>query len=399
MRKFKFIISLTTAGWMLLAVCVFISACKEKYVPIINDINPNYLVVDGFINIGADSTIFKISRTFKLESKAVVTPERAAIVAVESDAGQSYILPELPAKPGTYAVPALNLDQSKKYRLRVRTKDNREYLSDFVESKVSPPVELTYDFRHDNLNIYSNTRDVTSKSRYYNYTYTETWQYRTKQLSEWKIENHQLIKRMFPKDDIFNCFHYASSGSINIASTVTLTEDRLADNLLVDIPSTSEKVGIEYSILVKQTVLTKDGFEFYNTLKKNTQNVGSIFDAQPSQLFGNIHCTTNPAEVIIGFISAGTVTEKRITLVANSFPFTFIGPLPDRYCDEQVDTLYISTGEVKRLLTDPTESEYITLYELTGPAGIYAYTATKERFCVDCRLQGGTTAVPPFWIH
>ena len=398
-RQINYMKNLTTIGWVFLVACVFVGACKEKYVPVIKDINPNYLVVDGFINTGADSTIFKISRTFKLESKAVVAPERAAIITVESDAGQSYLLPELPAKPGTYAVPALNLDQSKKYRLRIRTKDNKEYLSDFVESKVSPPVELTYDFRHDNLNIYSNTRDVTSKSRYYNYTYTETWQYRTKQLSEWKIENHQMIKRMFPKDDIHNCFHYASSGSINIASTVTLNEDRLADNLLVDIPSSSEKVRIEYSILVKQTVLTKEGFEFYNTLKKNTENVGSIFDAQPSQLFGNMHCTTNPAEVIIGFVSAGTVTEKRITLLANDFPFTFVGPLLDSYCEEHTDTLSIFNGDVKRLLTDPTESEYIPLYELTGPAGIYAYVATKEHQCVDCRLQGGTTTVPPFWIH
>jgi hypothetical protein len=397
--KFKYMIRLATRGWVFFTACVFISACKEKYVPQINDVNPNYLVVDGFINTGADSTIFKISRTFKLDKKAVVAPERAAIVAVESDGGLSYLLPELSSKPGTYAVPALNLNQSKKYRLRVRTKDNKEYLSDFVESKLSPPVDLKYDFRHDNLNIYSNTQDATGNSRYYNYTYTETWQYRANQLSAWKIENHQLIKRTFPEDDIFNCFHYAPSRNISIASTAALSEDRLADNLIVDISSTSEKVGIEYSILVKQNVLTKDGFEFFNTLKKNTESVGSIFDAQPSILFGNIRCTTNPAEVVIGFISAGTITEKRITLIARDFPFVFIAPSLDPYCEEKNETLPIAGGAVKRLLLDPDFSEYIPLIELTGPAGIYAYVATKQRQCADCRLQGGTTVVPPFWIH
>jgi hypothetical protein len=397
--KLNHIKNVTTGGWLFLAICVFIGACKEKYVPIIKDINPNYLVVDGFINTGADSTIFKISRTFKLESKAVVAPERAAIITVESDAGLSYVLPELSSKPGTYAVPALNLNQSAKYRLRVRTKDNKEYLSDFVESKLSPPVNLTYDFRHDNLNIYSNTEDATGKSRYYNYSYTETWQYRAKQLSAWRIENHVLYQRTFPKDDIYNCFHYAPSRNITIASTVALTQDRLVDNSIVNISSTSEKVGIEYSILVKQNVLTKDGFEFFNTLKKNTESVGSIFDAQPSQLFGNIRCTTNAAEIVIGFISAGTITEKRITLLANDLPFTFRGPLRDPYCESSMDTLYISDGSVKRLLLDPTVSQYIPITELTGPAGIYAYVATKEHLCVDCRLQGGTTAIPPFWIH
>ena len=243
-------------------------ACKEKYVPVINDINPNYLVIDGFINTGADSTIFRLTRTFKLESKATVAPEKAAIVTVESDAGKNYVLPELSLKPGTYALPPLILDQTKKYRLRVRTKDNKEYLSDFVESKTSPPFNITYDFRHGNLNIYTNTQDATGNSRYYNYAYVETWQYRSKQQSFLKVENGGLKDRKFPQDDIWNCYHVVPSGKISIASTTNLTEDRLADNLLIDILPSSQKVRIEYSVLVKQTVLTKTGFGFFETMKK-----------------------------------------------------------------------------------------------------------------------------------
>ncbi len=380
-------------GFMLL------TGCKEQYLPKTDDINPNYLVIDGFINTGGDSTIFKVSRTFKLESKAVVAPERAAIVTVESDAGLSFKLPELPSKPGTYAVPALNLDQSKKYRLRVRTKDNKEYLSDFVESKVSPPVELTHDFRHGNLNIYSNTYDASGKSRYYNYTYVETWQYRAPQESVIKIVNKELKYRTYPQDDIYNCYHHVPSSKVTLATTSTLAEDKLADNLIVDILPSSQKVKIEYSVLVKQTVLTRAGFDFFETLKKNTEQVGSIFDAQPSQLFGNIKCTTNPADIVIGFVSAGTVTEKRILLVANSFPFDFVGPLPDRYCIANMDTLQIS--QHKALLFDPVQTEYIPLQThrdpwLPLPAAI---TATKFRECADCRLQGGTNIVPPYWIY
>ena len=303
-------ITLRLAVSMLTVVCVLIYACKEKYTPVIKDVNPNYLVVDGFINTGADSTIFMLSRTFKLDNKAVTSPEKATIVAVESDGGASYVLPELAKKPGTYAVPALNLDQTKKYRLRIRTKDNKEYLSEFVESKVSPPVDLTYDFRHGNLNIYSNTYDATGKSRYYNYTYVETWQYRAPQQSFYKVENHKLVLRHYPEDDIYDCYHEAPSKKITVASTTALTEDRLADNLILDLAPGTERVKIEYSMLIKQNVLTRAGFEFYERLNKNTEKVGSIFDSQPSLLTGNITCTTNPAETVIGFISAGTTTQK-----------------------------------------------------------------------------------------
>jgi len=396
----KYNIKLAVAMVAVLTFCVLLYSCKEKYLPEIKDINPNYLVIDGFINTGADSTIFKLSRTFKLDNKAVIAPEKAAIVVIESDGGQTNTLPELSAKPGTYAVPGLNLDQTKKYRLRVRTKDNREYLSDFVESKVSPPVDLTHDFRHGNLNIYSNTHDATGKSRYYNYTYTETWQYRAPQQSFLKIKGTQLAWREYPQEDIYNCYHFEQSSKVNIATTVKLDEDRLADNLIVDILPSSEKVRIEYSVLVKQTVLTKEGFEFYETLKKNTEQVGSIFDAQPSQMFSNIKCTTNPAETVVGFISAGTVTEKRILLIANSFPFDFVGPLPDGYCDENIEIL--NNAQQNALLFAPKESEYIVLqtypveFSRLQPPQV---TATKIKKCADCRLQGGTNVVPSYWIY
>jgi len=382
---------------LLVMVCILLYACKEKYTPEIKDVNPNYLVVDGFINTGADSTIFKLSRTFKLESKAIMMSERAAIVAVESDAGGSYILPEIASKPGTYAVPALNLDQTKKYRLRIRTKDNKEYLSDFVESKQSTALALTYDFRHGNLNIYSNTYDATGKSRYYSYTYTETWQYRAPQHSILKVENHELIERRYPEDDIYDCYHQTSSTKIPIATTATLAEDRLADNLIIDLLPSSPKVRIEYSVLVKQTVLTKAGFEFFETLNKNTEKVGNIFDSQPSLLPGNIKCTTNASEGVIGFVSAGTTTDKRILLIANNFPFDFIGPVPDPYCVLHTDTLPV--GKVKPLILDPVQSEYIPIQWLNPNVQPDSLLATKFHECVDCRLQGGTTKMPSYWIR
>lgn len=397
-RAYKIFMSIKTGRGAVLIFMVLLYACKEKYLPQIRDVNPNYLVVDGFINTGTDSTIFRLTRTFKLESKALLAPEKAAIVTVESDAGGKYVLPELPSKPGVYAVPALNLDQTKKYRLRVRTKDNKEYLSEFVESKVSPPLDLTYDFRHGNLNIYSNTHDATGKSRYYNYTYTETWQYTAPQKSIYKVENHKLVERIYPQDYMYDCYHETTSAKITLATTSTLIEDRLADNLILDILPTNQKVKIEYSMLVKQNVLTKAGFDFYETLKKNTERVGSIFDSQPSLLPGNISCTTNPAEIVIGFVGAGTTTQKRILLVANNFPFKFVGTLPGSYCLKNQDSL--GAAKIGPLLLDPVESEYTPIdYLFPRKTPGDTLFATKLKECVDCRLQGGTTKMPSYWIR
>ncbi|MFD0749060.1 DUF4249 domain-containing protein [Mucilaginibacter calamicampi] len=380
------------------AALMQLQACKEKYTPVTQDINPNYFVVEGLINMGADSTIFTLSRTFKLDNKAVVAPEKAAIVQVESEAGNTYVLPEL-VKSGNYGRPSLGLDPTKKYRLRIRTKDNKEYLSDFVESKTSPPVKLTHDFKNNNLNIYSTTRDASGRSRYYLYSYVETWQYTAQIWSYWKVVNHQMVRRDFPADDVYNCWQIVPSGNIVLASTSNLTDDNLADNFIADYPSSSSKLGIKFSIHVKQTVLTKEGFDFWQALRKNTQQIGSIFDAQPSLLSGNIKSTANLNEVVIGFVSAGTTTNDRHTLSYTDMPSTWVKPAIDLTgCLESVKDLIIARGDVNTFITGPAKPLYFPIYEIPdGKGGIAGYTASTREECVECRVQGGVNVKPSYW--
>ena len=44
--------------------------------------------------------------------------------------------------------------------------------------------------------------------------------------------------------------------------------------------------------------LTRDQFNYWANLKKTTEYLGTIFDAQPSQLNNNIHCLSNPSEPV-----------------------------------------------------------------------------------------------------
>lgn len=328
--------------------CVFVAAfaiaatlpgCKEKYIPVIKDVNTNYLVVEGLINTGTDSTIYTLSRTYKLDNKAVIAPERGAIVQVESDGGDVYLLPAL-LKPGRYGRPSLDADPTKKYRLRVITSNKREYLSDFVESRTSPPFDFKYDFNNEALNFYLTTHDPAGKSIYYQHSYVETWEYET------------LLKSPI------TCWHVVPSPNISLSSTANLSEDRINDKLILSVPGLSPKLDIEYSVLIRQSVLTRQGFDFFETLRKNTEAVGTIFDVQPSQLAGNIRSITNPTETVIGFISCGTVTEKRFLIQLPDLPTKWFTPVDDSPCRESIPTPPI---------------------------------------CIDCRLQGGTTQRPPYW--
>ncbi|MFD0749059.1 DUF4249 domain-containing protein [Mucilaginibacter calamicampi] len=355
--------------------CIVLYACKERFLPEIKDNNLSYLVVEGLINTGADSTIYTLSRTFKLGNKPIEAPEKGAIVQVESEAGGTYVLPALP-KPGRYGRPSLGLDPTKKYRLRIRTTDKREYLSDFVESKTSQPFELKHVVGDTTLNFYLTTHDPAGKSIYYRHSYIETWEYQTDLISYFKIVNDKRVPREFPQDDISTCWHTFPSHEIILTSTANLSEDRLNDKLILSIGSTEKKINIEYSILVKQSVLTREGFEFYESLRKNTESVGTIFDAQPSQLFGNIRSTTNPSETVIGFISAGSVTEKRFIIQLKDFPSNWFALDDKSICEESL-----------RMPTD-----------IRQPFIVVGITSsTNYLYCADCIYSGGNRVRPPYW--
>ena len=81
------------------------------------------MVVEGFINTGSDSTIVKLSRTVIIANKTTASPETKATVTVENAQGTAYPLTEI--VKGTYASPALNLDNTKQYRIRIKTTNGK----------------------------------------------------------------------------------------------------------------------------------------------------------------------------------------------------------------------------------------------------------------------------------
>lgn len=379
MRVVKYSKPLRATSGLIVAICVLLYACKEKYLPEIKYNAVNYLVVEGLINTGVDSTIFTLSRTFKLNNKPIEAPEKGAIVQVESETGATYILPAL-LKAGRYGSPALGFDPTKRYRLRIRTTDKREYLSEFVESKTSPPFDLKYDFNDGALNFHINTSDPSGKSIYYKHSYEETWEYESQLKSLYKInDNGNIVLRNLPQEDIFTCWRTLPSPNILLSSTANLSEDRLINKLILSIPGSSPKLDVEYSILIRQTVLTREGFNFYEALRNNTENVGTIFDVQPSQLFGNIKSTTDPTETVIGFIGAGTIVEKRFLIQLPDLPTEWFSQPDKSECEESVSPILI------------LKASGATFIPITGGSG------TDRLYCADCRLLGGTKQRPSYW--
>jgi Domain of unknown function (DUF4249) len=376
-------------GYWFLPVMIVV-ACREKYVAKVNMPTNGYLVVEGFINTGNAATNFTLSRSSSLDSTKII-PETGAEMEVQSSNGASYPLNE--NSPGKYSIGQIPVDTSLQYRIHIKTSSSKEYLSDLEEAKISPPIDSVAWIADTNaIDISISTHDDQKKSIYYQWEYVETWQYSTMLESGyiWTMPE-TLVPRDASESFPAYCWASDSSTQIIISSSAKLTKDVIYEFPIAQVSYTTNKLTNLYSILVKQYALTEDWYEWQQRLQSNTEQLGSIFDPQPSELTGNIHCITNPAELTIGFVGCTSISQKRIFISHSEILPNQLIPTGYEGCFQSEYPWYSKT-------TDSILSGSNTVITgLVFYGGGITNVFISSVGCVDCRLRGGTGIKPSFW--
>lgn len=358
---------------------LILTSCIDPYRPPEITEPASYLVVNGYFNSqpGTTTTI-QLTRTQNLTATKAPTAETRATVTIESKAKAIYTLRE--GATGVYSLSGVTPQLGETYRLHIRTAKNVDYYSEYVPVVPTPPIDsVSWRVENDGVQINVNTHDPTNNTRYYRWDYESTWEYVAPYFSQFELKNNQIV---FRQPFVYRC--WASDNSTNILTTTTnrLSRDVVSQYPILFIPGLSNRLSIKYSILVRQIGLTPSGYAYYDQLGKITQNIGSLFDPQPSQVTGNISCPTNPSDLVMGFFRVGTVQTKRIFIRSSQLPnwpnyTTTAGCI--------VDTL--SLADIRKaqpapsIITENDERTYLT----TGLD------------CVDCRVKGGTLQRPAFW--
>ena len=359
--------------------------CKQSYVAPAQKTNINLLVVDGLLNSGAGSaSTFRLSRTQQIgDTAGAYTPELQAQLTILGSAGDTYPVPE--QGNGVYMTAPLSINPAERYQLQIQTLNGSKYLSDTVPVLSAPPIDSLSWHPKDSLadvTVSINTHDPANNSHYYFWTFSETWEYHAIENSELGLQGN-LIVFVDSTNQTYTCWKSHNSTDILLGNTTTLAADRISQAPLTTIPQNDQRLSVRYSILVSQSLLTLPAYQYWLILQKNTQNLGTLFDPQPSQLSGNYHCLTNPSEPVIGYLSAGTIQQQRL----------FIPGLqpPDTATPE---------CEARTISVNPSNFQLYDYPDITfGPYYFQGSTSLviSPRRCTDCRLQGGTNQKPSFW--
>ncbi|MFT3933005.1 MAG: DUF4249 domain-containing protein [Chitinophagaceae bacterium] len=373
--------------YIVFVLLLFFVECRKPYTPAALTKADNYLVVDGFINTAANgvSTIV-LSRTKNLTDTVVSMPETGASVGIVNESNVGFALQES-TTPGTYVSNSLNLDKNGKHILLITTAAGKNYQSDIVTVKQTPAID-SVTFHQDNLglNLFVNTHDPLNNTRYYRWEYVQTWEYHSQLETPWGISNGLVYART-PDQQVHVCYTTTPSNHIIIGTSAALAQDVISNQLLNSFSQGDSTLWYRSSFLVKQYALTPQAYSYWQIIQKNSEQLGTLFDLQPSQLTGNIHSLTDANEPVIGYITATNEQQQRIFINFSDLQGWSRG-------NGSYNCLVINypTNATNFLLVDYPDPTYGPYYYVTnGPLKL------AKNVCLDCTLSGGVTTKPSFW--
>jgi hypothetical protein len=374
-----------------------IGSCIEPIIPILNkNDSESTLVVDGQITNEEGPFKIRLTKSIPVNVNYYADPVLDADVTINDDKGNVFQLPGV--ENGWYITAEKNLKAvaGNTYTLTITTKDKLMYQSSPVLIQDVPDIDSIY-FRgvthtrfennkavNDNwLNIYLDTQDPSGVSRYWRFEFEETWQVEMLTSHIKVVHSQPGTPFVFTWEDVDVseekkvCWVTKSSSSILVASTANNQQDVLKGFLVQSLGPGEDKLYIKYSILVKQSSISSVSYNYWKQLMDANENIGSIYDKVPAQVYGNIKCLNGTAKVL-GTFSASTVKTKRIFI--------------DR-SQHEVESI---SAYGSCLYFDYEQLPWIPESFFGTQVGTATKVYSSADFCADCRSYG-TNVKPDFW--
>ena len=393
---------------ILLGTILLSFSCIEQFDPKLDDYEADGLiVVEGQITDEVGPFRVKFSHTFEVDNMQLYgQPVLGADVQIFDDKGNQY--PLFYTVEGWYETDDKKLQGvvGNTYTLNITLADGTQYESSPVLMQDVPEIDSVYfdvntrtrfdeEFliSEDWLDIYVDAKDPTGNTEYWKWDFEETWEVRmlTDSLPfMYNVEKPLTIVNIKFEDHVREtCWVTVTSKYINLASTEKNLVDEINKFRLHSIPPKSDKLHIKYSILVKQTALTPELYNYFKKLEESAEESGGMYEKMPEQIFGNIDCCSSTGKAL-GYFTASAIKSKRIFInfYEHSIPTKSayggcIYVIPDDKAYPKWRVGVITYAQIVYV-------EGFSL-DLTGEKAW-----TYDEFCTDCR-EYGTHIKPDFW--
>jgi len=392
----------------LLALCTCIDPYYQKITRY-----ESLLVVDGLITDEDASYSVRLSRTIQ-QQDAAPSEVSDASVYITDDAGNSSYLKSV--GNGKYRTDSTLFrgQVGRTYILHIKTAEGVNYESAPCLMSEVPDIDSLYFEKDqelfnngtenlDGIRIYLDSKPG-DNSTYYRWEYDETWKFKVPDPSKARYISENNIVSITDYNEF--CWKSNKSSEILIHPLFTGEGESVRRQPVLFIASEkSDRLLIQYSILVKQYSISGSGYEFWNRLNQVSESGSDIFAAQPYSVESNIHNPDNPDDIVLGYFQVSSVKKRRLDvslkdIVAMDLPFyhypckrvatspndpVWSHDNPPKTFD-QIYEIYISFGFI--FIEPKYFPETSVLDEIIF---------VKEPECNNCEVTG-TSVKPDFWV-
>lgn len=390
-------------AFLILFILGSLITCIDPYYPNLDRFE-SLLVVDALLTNENISNYVRLSRTIKTADDK---PEMVsgAMVLIKDDLGNSTSLIE--ESDGIYKTDSLVFkgEIGRSYKLYIKTSGGEEYESESCFMHQVQEIDSMYITRAteetDNETEEGIRINIDAKGdcdcKYYRWKYEEWWKFEVPFPKAYNYINEYTITEYLPLKR--TCWANYKSHEIIIKSS----ENGISQPILFIGSEKSDRLLIQYHITMKQFSISKQEYEFWESLQKVNETGGDIFDKQPFQVYGNIYNINDPGEQVLGYFQVSGVSVRSRYITKSQIEGMFLpeyrykcgkvekgpvdyidpvlgGPLPSL---DQIHGWYTSAG-----LT--------FIWPLFYP-GANARLVFVDPLCADCTLRGSLIK-PDFWI-
>jgi hypothetical protein len=373
---------------VLLPVLLLLLSCKEEFNPSLSNADVDLLVVEGYIDISGQDSFIELSRTQPVQSNLPFAPETNAKLALSNETGTSWAFEE--TTPGKYKLNVV-VPENGKYKLSIRLANGKEYGSDPMTPIITPEIdELGYTRDEAGVEIFVSTKG-NDKAQFFLWDYEEHWIFRPGVLTPFKYNPlTRDVDFRDQNDRIDLCWNSNTFPKLILQNAARFDDNRILQRELVRIPLRSEKIMQRYSIRVRQRAIDSETFQFWEIMKRNSDDIGGIFSPLPSLLTTNIREQRSGANTAIGYVSMGVATYKRI-YIDNSEVRPWQVEQPD-YLNCRIESDTVLVAQYQTAFGSGTFVPARPVIVVTTTIG---YLGTNVN-CADCTLRGSNVK-PDFW--
>jgi hypothetical protein len=397
---------------IILTFIFLLSRCIDPYTPKLDGYE-SLLVVEGLVTDENSSYTVKLSRSVGEQDASPVGISDAKVY-ITDETGRSVFLKN--KGDGKYKTDSIQFRGivGKTYILHFETSEGNFYESKPYKMEPVADIDNIYygrdeDFGengtviNEGLRIYLDSKGG-SGNKFFRWDFEETWKFKVPHPKKFDYVNETIsVQVPYVKE---YCYKQSKSNDILIYSSYEGHSDQVKSQPVFFInPKVSDRLLIEYSILVKQYSISSTEYEFWNSMKQINEKGGDIFVLQPFPVVSNVYNVNNSTERILGYFQVSAVKKKRI-FIPNSeimgMHFQYY-----RYSCKRIEMApkdYPVPRGSPLLTWDELYNMYCktSVYSFVEPIYIPASNKLEKLVfttseCADCEITG-TSKKPDFWV-